>query len=236
MSEPFNIYCDESCHLENDHQKSMVLGAVYCPKDKAREIAVRLREIKKEFGLSRWMEVKWTNVSPAQVDFYRHWIDYFFDDDDLSFRALVVPDKTKLNHQVYSQDHDDWYWKMYFDMLKAVLTEERGYRIYLDIKDTLGGERVQSLHKVLCNNIYDFDRDIVQLVQLVHSHEIEQMQLADLLIGALAYKARGLNSSAAKLQLIERIKERSGLGLERSTLQRAKKVNLFYWEPDFKKD
>ena len=66
MSELFNIYCDESCHLENDGQKSMVLGAIYCPKDKAREIAVRLREIKKEFGLSRWMEVKWTSVSPAR--------------------------------------------------------------------------------------------------------------------------------------------------------------------------
>lgn len=32
MSEFFNIYCDESCHLENDGQKSMVLGAVSCPR------------------------------------------------------------------------------------------------------------------------------------------------------------------------------------------------------------
>ena len=44
MSE-LNVYCDESCHLENDHQKVMVLGAVTCPRDKAREIAVRLREL-----------------------------------------------------------------------------------------------------------------------------------------------------------------------------------------------
>lgn len=26
MSETFNIYCDESCHLEHDQQKVMVLG------------------------------------------------------------------------------------------------------------------------------------------------------------------------------------------------------------------
>jgi hypothetical protein len=25
------IYCDESCHLENDHIPVMVLGAVTCP-------------------------------------------------------------------------------------------------------------------------------------------------------------------------------------------------------------
>ena len=34
MSQIFNIYCDESCHLENDREKAMVLGAVWCPVEK----------------------------------------------------------------------------------------------------------------------------------------------------------------------------------------------------------
>lgn len=50
MGITFNIYCDESCHLQNDHQQVMVLGAIWCPLEKTREIAVRLREIK----LIRW--------------------------------------------------------------------------------------------------------------------------------------------------------------------------------------
>lgn len=236
MSEVFNIYCDESCHLQNDGQKSMVLGAISCPKAKAREIAVRLREIKEEWGMSRHLEVKWTSVAPAKLDFYRHWLDYFFDDDDLAFRAIVVPNKLALDHGRDSQTHDDWYWKMYFDMLKAVLSEENCYRIYLDIKDTLGGKRVAKLHDILNNSIYDFDRQIVSSVQLVHSHEIEQMQLADLLIGAVSYKTRGLQTSTAKLTLIERFKERSKLSLERSTLLSAKKVNLFFWQPNLPKE
>lgn len=235
MSETFNIYCDESCHLENDGHASMVLGAIHCPKDKAREIAVRLREIKLEFELSRHLEAKWTSVSPAKLDFYSHWLDYFFDDDDLTFRALIIPHKNELDHSKFSQSHDDWYWKMYFDMLKAMLSESAKYHIFLDIKDTLGGKRVQKLHDVLCNNLYDFDRKIVQRVQLVQSHEIEQMQLADLLIGAISYKSRGLETSKAKLALINRIKERSGLSLERSTLLRARKVNLFFWQPNYTK-
>jgi len=37
----------------------MVPGAVWCPKDKSREIAVRLREIKQNHGLSSLFEVKW---------------------------------------------------------------------------------------------------------------------------------------------------------------------------------
>jgi len=236
MSELYNIYCDESCHLENDGQKSMVLGAITCPKDKAREIAVRLRELKQESGVSRYMEVKWTGVSPAKFDFYRHWLDYFFDDDDLTFRALIIPDKSALDHGKYALSHDDWYWKMYFDMIKAVLSEEKRYRIFLDIKDTLGGKRVHSLHEVLSNSLYDFNREIITSVQLVHSHEIEQMQLADLLIGILSYKARGLSSSQAKLSLVERFHERSKLTLERSTLLSARKVNLLFWKPNFSKE
>ena len=54
MSEIFNVYCDESCHLENDHQKAMVLGAIWCPLDKSREVAVRLREIKLEHPELEW--------------------------------------------------------------------------------------------------------------------------------------------------------------------------------------
>jgi hypothetical protein len=236
MSEIINIYCDESCHLENDGQKSMVLGAICCPKDKAREVAVRLRELKQEWGMSRHLEVKWTSVAPAKLEFYRHWLDYFFDDDDLTFRALVIPSKADLDHGRYAQSHDDWYWKMYFDMLKAILSEDHRYRIFLDIKDTLGGKRVAKLHEVLSNNLYDFDREIVSSVQLAHSHEIEQMQLADLLIGALSYKTRGLTTSPAKLALVHRFIERSRLSLELSTLLSAKKVNLLFWQPNFPKD
>ena len=31
MTESIHIYCDESCHLENDGMKAMVLGALWCP-------------------------------------------------------------------------------------------------------------------------------------------------------------------------------------------------------------
>ena len=89
VSQIYNVYCcDESCHMENDHQPVMVLGAVWCPTEKAREIAVRVREIKQEHGLNAHFEMKWTKVSPAKLAFYHQVIDYFFDDDDLHFRAL----------------------------------------------------------------------------------------------------------------------------------------------------
>jgi len=229
MNHTINVYCDESCHLENDHQSIMVLGAVWCPQAKAHEINVRIREIKGKYGLSPSFEMKWTKVSPARLDFYQDVVDYFFDDDDLHFRALVVSDKSKLQHARFGQDHDEWYYKMYFDMLKILLTPNARFDIYIDIKDTRSAGKVAKLHEVLANNMYDFDRSIIRRVQTVRSHEIGIMQLADILIGATSYANRRIQTSAAKLALVQRIRNRSGYSLTRTTLYREDKVNLFLW-------
>lgn len=225
----FNIYCDESGHLERDQSNVMVLGAVWCPLEKTREIAVRLREIKQKHNLSDNFELKWVKVSPAKLRYYIDVVDYFFDDDDLHFRALIIPDKSLLDHEKYAQTHDDWYYKMYFDMLKVILNPASYYRIYLDIKDTRSAGKIRKLHEVLANEMYDFKRSIIQQVQTVRSNEVEQLQLADLLIGALAYVYRGLVSSRAKLDLVERIKVRSNYKLTQTTLLQEEKVNLFRW-------
>lgn len=208
----------------------MVLGAVWCPLDKTREIAVRLREIKQRHGLPPHFEIKWTKVSPSKKALYLDLVDYFFDDDDLHFRALIIPDKSRLHHHAFpGQNHDAWYYKMYFDMLKAILRPDARYRIYLDIKDTRGGQKAAKLHNVLCNNMYDFSREVVERLQLVHSHEVEQVQLADLLIGAISYRNRNLSGNTGKLALIDRIQYRSGYDLTRTTLLREEKMNLFRW-------
>lgn len=225
----YNIYCDESCHLENDHQPVMVLGAVWCPIDAVRETSVELRQIKITHDLNPRLEVKWTKVSSAKLKFFRELIDYFFDKDDLHFRALLVPDKSKLRHADFGQSHDEWYFKMYFDMLKVILDPTARYRIYLDIKDTRSSPKISKLHYVLCNSLYDFSCQIIERVQTVRSHEVEILQMADLLIGAVGYANRGLETSSAKVDLVNHIRKRSGYSLTKTTLLREDKFNLFRW-------
>jgi hypothetical protein len=228
MSQVFNLYCDESCHLENDHQPVMVLGSLWCLQVKARETAVRLREIKTAHGLPANFELKWTKVSPAKLGFYMDVLNYFFDDDDLHFRAWVAH-KAGLRHADFGQSHDDWYYKMMFGLMEPLLTPEARFRIYLDKKDTRSARKVAKLHDVLCNNLYDFNRAIVERVQVVEADAVEQLQLADLLLGAVGYANRGLNSSAAKNALVARIKQRTGYGMTRPTLLRESKLNVFIW-------
>jgi hypothetical protein len=228
MTQVINIYCDESCHLENDGQPVMVLGAVWCPASKSREIAVRLREIKGAHGLPSEFDLKWSKVSPAKLEYYRAVLDYFLDDDDLHFRAWVAH-KADLRHAAFGQSHDDWYYKMMFGLFEPLLTPGSCFRLYLDKKDTRSGQKVAKLHEVLCNNLYDFNRRIVERVQVVESHAVEQLQLADLLLGAVCYANRGLHQSPAKQALIQRIRSRTGYSLTRPTLLREEKFNVFVW-------
>lgn len=230
MSEVINVYCDESCHLENDRQPIMVLGAVWCPLDKSQNIAFGLRKIKQNYGLDPKFEIKWTKVSSSLSDLYLDIIDSFFDNDDLHFRALIAP-KEQLRHSVFSQSHDEWYYKMYFDMLKLIISPYSRYRVYLDIKDTRGGDKVAKLRDVLCNNMYDFSREIIERVQIIHSHDSDIMQLTDLLIGIISYINRELSGNRGKETLANRMKERSRYSLTRTTLMREEKVNLFHWTP-----
>jgi hypothetical protein len=230
----YNIYCDESCHLEHDGIKPMALGGVWCPKSEKNEAFERLRDIKARHGLPATCELKWNAVSPSMLEYYQDVVDYFFDNSNLHFRALIVPDKTILKHQDFNQTHDNFYYKMYFDLLKTILDPRDVYDIYIDIKDTQGQQKVDKLRDFLCNSAYDFNKKVVRRIQQVRSHEVELVQLADFLVGAVCYVHRGLTTSEAKLELIEQIKKRSGYSLERTTLYRENKMNIFVWKSNLK--
>jgi len=231
MKNVVNIYCDESCHLPNDGQKSMVLGALWCFKVKAEEHNNFIATLKAKHQLSPFFEVKWTKVSSGKLDFYKDLVNYFFDTRKIGFRAWVIPDKIVLSHEDYKQTHDEWYYKMYFYLLRNLISRDRRYHIYLDIKDTRSRKKLCKLEEVLCNANYDFSREIIERIQHVHSHDIGLMQLADILIGAVSYHARGLNTSPAKNDIVQLIKQRTNLSLSRNTLPRELKFNLCIWRP-----
>lgn len=225
----YNIYCDESCHLENDHHKVMVLGAIWTPKTDVPDLAKAARALKSQHGLSAAFELKWGKVSAGQQDYYEAVLKWFWETPELHFRSLIVSDKRKLNHADHNQTHDDWYYKMYFELLKNIIDPKQQYNIYLDIKDTRGRKKVQKLHEVLCNAHYDFSRLIIQKIQLVRSDEVELVQLADFIIGIVSYANRELEANTAKHTLVQQLRAFSGYSLRHSTLLKESKLNLFRW-------
>lgn len=231
----FNVYCDESCHLQHSDSKAMALGAIWCPKQKTREINKRLIEIKERHGINPAAEVKWTKASPANQALYISFLDYFLDDDDLHFRGVVIPDKEILDHDRFDQTHDTWYYKMYFTLLKEIFRRDSHYYVYIDIKDTHSNENAKKLEDVCANNAFDFSHDIIRRVQPIRSEEVQLMQLVDILTGSLTYRHNHPSvtpeMNSTKVEIVNRIIKRSKINLTKTTLPSEGKLNLLIWKP-----
>ena len=173
----YNVYCDESCHLEKDTSPIMILGAMYCQEERKKQIYDEIRAIKIKHNISSFFEIKWTKVSESKIDFYLELLDYFWNNQDLLYRGLVASGKQSLDHDKYNGgDYDLWYYKMYYRMLDPVISPNDKYHIMVDIKDTRGGKRVAKLREVLCNNIYDFKKEVIDQIGQINSKESEILQ------------------------------------------------------------
>lgn len=237
MQKIYNLYCDESCHLQYDGNDIMVIGSVYCEKKDSYEINADIRKIKQKSNISYTNETKWNKVHQNKLEYYEALIKYFFNNDKLRFRCVVATNKTKLNCKEYNITYDDWYNRIYYLLIKELIDIENNYRIYMDIKDSLGGERVRNLRTVLNRTLYDFAEETIDRVQVIRSDEVEIMQLTDLLIGAVSYKNRGLTTNNGKNELIKLIENLSGKNLTSTSRPKTfhDKFDIFVWAPGYYK-
>lgn len=220
----FNVYCDESGHLEHDEVNVMVIGGIAIDNEFRKKTYSDIKQIKIKYGIPIHREIKWTKVSKGELDYYKSLIDYFIENEQLRFRAIIIPDKTRLDHARFNQTQDEFYYKIYYDMLKKVLLNHDVIRVYIDIKDTNSSYKVEKLTKYL-NNTYTAHRNDVKIMQ-IRSHENSLLQMADLLIGCVMYKNRNLTSSSAKLELVKYLESKINSSLNRTSYYSELKFNL----------
>jgi hypothetical protein len=128
-------------------------------------------------------------------------IDYFFD-TDLRYRAIGVK-KDLIRCKDFNSNYDDFYYKMYYQLLNYHIDTLNFYNVYLDIKDTLSACKVNRLRDIL-NVKYGVFRN----VQNIRSEESKLMQLTDFLTGAISYNVNDAeHKNAAKVQIIEKIQK-----------------------------
>lgn len=76
----------------------MVIGCVWCPKEKTHQIHKRMRDIKRDNGISPAGEIKWVKVSKGNIKVYNQLVNYFFY-DDINFRCIVIDKRIITNVQ-----------------------------------------------------------------------------------------------------------------------------------------
>lgn len=222
MKKTFNIYCDESCHIENDHKKYMLLGSISSAYNQVKRHTERIKDIKKKYNF--YGEIKWSNVATSQYLFYKEVLEYFFD-TDLRYRTIII-DKSKINNDKFYQDYDTFYYKMYYFLLNHNKNSLYSYNVFLDIKDTLSAFKVRHLKEIL-----NVKFGVFRNVQNIRSHESILLQIADLITGALAYNLNTEDKKVkAKIDLINLIQKHVPDDLKNSSYYAEKKLNRFFIE------
>lgn len=102
-----------------------------------------IKDIKKKHGYSD--ELKWTNVHEATYKVYAELIDWFFM-NDMEFRAVVV-DKSQIDEKREDYTFNDFYFRMYYQLLHHKMDMDYTYNIYMDIKDTCSSDKLERLRK-----------------------------------------------------------------------------------------
>ncbi len=218
MKKTYNLYCDESCHLENDHKAFMLLGYISCAYPQVRLHTERIKELKAKHNF--YAEIKWNKVNNTKLDFYIELIEYFFS-NDLRFRAIGV-EKSKVKCDDFCKTYDDHYYTMYYQLLYNKINFDYKYNVYLDIKDTLSAYKVGKLRDILNHRFSAFNN-----VQNIRSEESLLLQLADLILGAISYnKNDAEKKSEAKRIIIDKIRKHSGGNIDATTYD--EKLNLFF--------
>ncbi len=218
MSKTFNIYCDESTHLQFDEKPFMLISYVSCayPQIKQHKEYIKLLKAKHKFK----GEIKWSNVSKSQYPFYADVIDYFFA-TDLKFRSVIV-DKSMIDETREGFTYNDFYFQMYYQLIFHKMCPEYTYNLYLDIKDTCSQSKLVKLGELLNK------KGNIRNIQFIKSYESYLMQMSDLVMGAINYHIRGLDTVIAKNKLIEKIQTHANIDLQKSTPKCEEKFNLFY--------
>ena len=228
----YNLYIDESCHLENDGMPVMCIGYTKINAEKYSEIKERIKKLKLQYKTPT--EIKWNNISASRLPLYKAMVDYFFE-ADIYFRCILVKYKGKLDHEQFNQgDHDNFYYKLiYFLLQSATNPPANEYKVFLDIKDTRGKERLKKIEEVL-HNKHNGNSPFKEF-QHINSKENVLLQLTDFFIGAITFKARGLekesNANKAKIELVEYIETKSGYSLDEGTEPWEGKFNIFDHQP-----
>ena len=228
----FNIYCDESCHLINDKDSNiMAISGLMCPKDKYDEVKNEINRIKSKYNISKNTELKWTKISTRTRLLFLDLVELFFQKQYLEFRIVII----NKNQLTDTDDFDQFYDKMCYLLLRYMLPSYSMVNIYLDKKDTKGYHRIKVLKNCLerIRTNYDINTTKINNLQNVHSNEIPIMELTDILMGAMVYFARGLNKVSAKNDIIDYIKQETGLSLTKTTPLTNHKFNILYFKSEY---
>jgi Protein of unknown function (DUF3800) len=226
----YDLFVDESCHLEHDGSPAMVIGYIKVAEGDYDDLFARLKALKADHGVKS--ELKWSKFSAQRLPLYMAMVDWLMA-NPISFRCVLVKHKERLRNDDFNDgSHENFYYKMVYYLLRVNTGEDR-YRVFFDTKDTRGREKLKKVAQVLRH--FNLGEAPFLHFQHLRSHENVFFELVDLLIGAVGYKARmqagNLKAHPAREALVRHIESKIHRSLEIGTPPYEQKFNVFEFSP-----
>ena len=227
----FDIYCDESrqeyfATPPSDSQERFVLiGGLWVITEKREHLKDQIKHLRTSHDVPG--EFKWTRVSPSRLPFYLDMVNLFFGSDDMRFRCLVLPANQLDAIRFHDGDNELMFYKFYYQLLHHWILDFNTYRVFTDLRTNRVKQRLERLRQILDNSNRFAD---VASVQALPSEQLDLLQLADLLIGAVGYRFHPGGASSAKLSVIQAIETKLGHPIQ-PTRKTEEKFNVFRWHP-----
>lgn len=227
----YSLYCDESCHLQYDSSEIMCIGGIVVPEERVSEYKETIKKIKRSNGILQ--EIKWNTISATHIEMYRQLISFFFS-SEMAFRCILIKNKSNISAQTMNrEEYNTFYFAIIEKLIRFSVQHNGGlnndFRVYLDLKDTHGAKKLQAVRETLLQELTRGNK--VSHLQNIRSHESVFIQLADIIIGAIAYKARGLQGSHAKLCIVDCIEDLAGYKLDEGTEPGDVKFSIYDFQP-----
>lgn len=231
------IFVDESRITRKD--RFQIFGSFWIP----RELQDRFRKDYWELWDREFptrSELHWVKVSRGKIETYKRFVDFFATYPGTDFRCIVLDTRT-IDYDTYHEgDRELGFYKFLHFFISRNIEKDARYRgvpgpyqIFMD-RRRMGDEvevgRLQDLKSFLnrrLNHRCEGGGDIVRNIEAVDSKQSPEVQLADILMGAVGYSWEGFQTSPAKLELVAHIEETFGLRLNEPTPYLSEKVNIW---------
>lgn len=211
-----HVYADESC---TGGQKYLALGGIVLQQAFAPTVLDRLQTVRDQHNTHG--EVKWQKVSKAKLDFYKAYVDVFFDasqKDEMHFYALYVDTHTFNHHKYNGGEAEIGFNKLTYQLLLHKFGRRYGqnHKLYVYLDDRTTKQDPESMRPMLnkeLTNKWGIPGDPFRQLRFKDSKECALIQLNDLLVGTVGFK-RNLHDKVAgcaphKIELAKHIVSRA---------------------------
>jgi len=219
------VYCDESRHDDHITNPYMAIGSLWLLRENKELLSKRFRRTCIDNGLAA--EVKWTKVSRQKLVSYKKLIDFFFEQPELCFRAIVINQKNIDYAKFHGSDKELGFYKFYYELLWHWIEPQKEYLFLLDFKQNRDAHRYTDLYRILQNKVKG--QSWISDLTVIDSHETPLAQLCDLLTGSVAAAwCNNIPFTSPKRELIAYIGEKRGYELNVSSASSGiEKINIF---------